>query len=439
MAKEPVSLLVFGHEGNTKDLLVRGWSIEDWRAWAEGDESLLRIPSPNDDGTYMLEVTLWPAVHPALHPAQRLVITADGTEIGHYSIQKHTTIEVPLPEALTRRPEAIELVLRHPDAVQPSTLDDSSDTRFLTLAFVSGALFRMGGAAELPRVEARGQPISIIVSGLLQADQIAGVVSGLFGAAEGAVAYHVRPLGSLDEAVAQLPPGALESASILWEEADAGDAAIRAAFRRQLSGTCEIKTFASPRMTALWPFLQHDPRNVREPFYGSGRYPYGDTIGMRLAGRNLPDDVLFDAYMEMSQREMPDLDVLLAKDTAHWREADTGRDVALADFIESNFRRRSIFTTPSVTSGTVTCHLAWQLMIQSPLGHRLRQAEWREKFQRLTTGYVGTREELPIHPIVARHFQLEYWTEDMTYRWFDNRWSFKDYILNYIRWLPWLP
>ena len=439
MAKEPVSLLVFGHEGNARDLLVRGWSVEDWRAWAEGEESLLRIPSPNDDGAYVLELTLWPIVHTALHPVQRLTITADGNAIGTFSVQKHTTIEVPLPQALTRRAQAIELVLHHPDAVQPSTLHDSRDTRFLTLAFVSGALFRMTGAAEATPAEPRGQPMSIIVCGLLQSGQIADVVSALFGAAEGATAYHVRPLGNLDEALARLPPEAIGSASLLWEEADVGDAGIKAALRQRLPGTCEIKTFASPRMPALWPFLQHDPRNVREPTYGGGRYPYGDVIGMRLADRNLPDDVLFDAYMELSQREMPDLDALLARDIALWHEADTGRDVTLADFIEANFRQRPIFTTPSVTTSSVTCHLAWQLMMRSPLGERLRQDAWQERFQRLTRGYVGWCEELPIHPIVARHFQLQYWTDDLTYRWFNNRFTFRDYILSYIRWLPWLP
>jgi hypothetical protein len=236
-----------------------------------------------------------------------------------------------------------------------------------------------------------------------------------------------------------LPPEALERASLLWEEADAADVAIRTALRRRLPDTCEIKTFATPRMTALWPFVERDPRNVPEPFHGRGRYPYGDVIGMRLAQHNLPDDVLFDAYMELSQREMPDLDALLAKDIAAWDEADAPHDVALADFIEANFRERPIFTTPSAMSGSVSCYLARQLMMQSPLGEQLQQNEWRKKFEHLTCGYIGWCEELPIHPFVARHFRLRYWTEDLRYRWFDNHWNFRDYMLSYIRWMRWLP
>ena len=439
MARESVLLLVFGHKGNTEGLLGRGWSVEEWHAWGDGDESVLRLPSPNDDGKYVLQITLWPVVDAVLHPVQRLIVLADGNEVGSYSVREHTTIELPLPQALTSRPGTVELVLRHPDGVQPCALRDSTDTRFLTLAFVSGGLFRTSETGEAKRAEHRGQSLCIIVSGLMQAQKIADIVSGLFGAAEGAIAYHVSPLGNLDEAIARLPPEALERASLLWEEADAGDAAIKAALRRRLSTTCEIKMFANPRMTALWPFLAHDPRNVPEPFHGGGRYHYGDRIGMRLGGRNLPDDVLFDAYMELSQREMPDLDALLANDIAAWHELDTRHDVALADFLQANFRERPIFTTPRGTSGAVSCHLAWQLMTQSPLVDRLRLEELRARFERLTRGYVGSREELPIHPTVARHFQLRYWTEDMAWRWFDNRLTFRDYILNYIRWVPWMP
>jgi hypothetical protein len=54
-------------------------------------------------------------------------------------------------------------------------------------------------------------------------------------------------------------------------------------------------------------------------------------------------------------------------------------------------------------------------------------------------GYVGPRQELPVHPLIARHFKLAWWSPNQMYRWHGNRMTHRDYILDYIKWAPWRP
>jgi hypothetical protein len=44
-----------------------------------------------------------------------------------------------------------------------------------------------------------------------------------------------------------------------------------------------------------------------------------------------------------------------------------------------------------------------------------------------------------VHPVVARHFDLTWWRDDLRYRLSGDRPTFREYIIDYIRWRPWLP
>jgi hypothetical protein len=39
---------------------------------------------------------------------------------------------------------------------------------------------------------------------------------------------------------------------------------------------------------------------------------------------------------------------------------------------------------------------------------------------------------VPIHPIVARALGLEFWRADQTYRWYNQNWTFYEYIERYM-------
>ena len=47
-------------------------------------------------------------------------------------------------------------------------------------------------------------------------------------------------------------------------------------------------------------------------------------------------------------------------------------------------------------------------------------------------------EMMPIHPLVAERLGLTWYDPDQRYRWHGHEWTFRDYLLKYIRWEPYL-
>ena len=57
----------------------------------------------------------------------------------------------------------------------------------------------------------------------------------------------------------------------------------------------------------------------------------------------------------------------------------------------------------------------------------------------LLEGYTGWQEEVPVHKRVADHFKLAWWSPDMKYRWHNNLRTYREHILDTIRWVQWRP
>ncbi len=428
---------VFGSLGNLTGALGDGWSVEDNYAWAIGAESRLNLPLPGDAARYMLRFTLQPLVSSGLLDAQRLGIDTGSGPLADFSIDRRTTIELALPIEQTSGNRCIELILRHPDALRPSDFKQTDDRRLLSLCFMSATLVRqLDDAAEHPAEAA--PTCCLIVAGGHLARELAEVMTALPALRQRVVCHFVNT----DQGRGATPPPteALQSARLCWEQSGGNDAAGWPALRRMLPGDCEKRRFAAPRMTALWPFLAADSRLVYEAgLYPGGRYPFGDRIGASLAYLQLPDDIMQLSYQSMTENEMPDLDALLTADRAAWRQLDATHDVEVADFILENFRRYRLFFAPPYPTGELLRHMILQLVDGSPIEALCEPATLRRELDFLLTGYLGRREELPIHPHVARQFGLAWWQPGMRYRWLCNRWTFEEYALRYIRWTPWCP
>jgi hypothetical protein len=428
---------VFGSLGNLSEAMGEGWSVEDNYAWAVGAESRLNLPLPGDSSRYVLRLTVQPLLRPGVLDAQRLSVDTVAGLLGSFSIERRTTIELPLPIELTSNSRRLELILRHPDALRPSDFKDTNDGRLLSVCFMSGALARQpdgtGGQAAEP-----ASLCHVIIAGGDLARQLSRVMAAL-PSLHRRVACHfvnthqdLRPTPPPDEA--------LQSAALCWEQSGGNDAAGWPALRRRLPAGCDVRRFASPRMGALWPFLTTDPRLTLEPGrYPGGRYPFGDRIGVSLANLQLSDDVTLLSYHSMAEKEMPDLDALLATDRAAWRQLDATHDVKIADFMVESFRRYRLFFSPVHTTGELLHELIVQLVANSPVEAFCRPAKLRKELDFLLAGYIGPRVELPILPAVARRFGLAWWEPDMRYCWHGNHWTFEEYMLRYIRWTPWRP
>jgi len=428
---------VFGSLGNLPEALGEGWSVEDNYAWAIGAESRLNLPLPGDATRYLLRLTMQPLVNAGVCDAQRLSIETAAGPLGSFNIDRRTTIELALPVELTSGNSRLELILRHPDALRPSDFRKTDDRRLLSLCFHSGSLSRQLDDTFQPPAKA-AQRRHLIVAGGDLARQLAEVMTALPSLQQRVACHFVNT--DQGRGAAPPPEEALRSATLCWEESGGNDAAGWPELRRTLPADCDVRRFASPRMGALWPFLGPDPRRVSEAgLYPGGRYPFGDRIGASLAYLQLPDDIMQLSYQSITEKEMPDLDALLTADRAAWRRLDATHDVKVADFIVENFRRYRLFFAPTLVTGELLRHMIVELVTGSPVEALCNPAKLRRELDFLLTGYIGRREELPIHPHVARQFSLAWWQPDMRYRWHSNHWTFEDYALRYIRWTPWRP
>lgn len=224
---------------------------------------------------------------------------------------------------------------------------------------------------------------------------------------------------------------------VLWNQVESGaPSAHRAELESRLPADCQVVKFPPFNMLALWPFTGNDPRLANER---ECRYPWTDSIAASLAKRSEPDDALFDAYMQISVEKMPDLDRRLRMDVTRWHAVDALADIKVADWVLDNFRGTQLF----YTAGHLTAPPLGRLMngllertgILKP--NQVFQAQREVDF--LLRNHLGQDlEVVPLHPLVAERLAISYYDPGMRHRWHGHEWSFREYILNYIRWEPYL-
>jgi len=236
---------------------------------------------------------------------------------------------------------------------------------------------------------------------------------------------------------ARLPAGWLDGVSVYFEESQAGGGVTRRGLRALLPADCEIRTFPTSSLQALWPFQGKDDRLVPEPpLYNGGRYMYTDRIAASVANPSLTDDALFDLYMELTEAEPLDLDALFAADVARWEAEDSGRDVHLAPFLRAHFRDTMLFAGPGERCAPIIVEIARQLLATPALRQICDLDTAVAGLNRLTHGWRAEDRALPVHPRVAKHFGLKWWSPDQEHLLGHSRYGFRDYIVRYLRWSP---
>jgi len=429
---------VFGHVGNLGGALISGWSVEEGYAWAVGKESLLSLPLPGHDGGLTLRLAVHPLIYPGVRPFQRLILSAGDEEIGSFTLTKRGPIDVPLPPHLTRGRRDILLTLRHPDAIRPCDAGDSRDTRELAICFHSGGLLGSTGPGGAAIVS--GDLCTGIMAGGADVASLVDIVNKL-PSARGRVEVSFidtrRPLdsGSREDA---------RRARFCWIQSNMGLGGVRDSLRGALAPDCLVRDFAIPTARALWPFLGPmpgtDTRAIPEPGrYAPARYRYPDRIAAGFAAYNLTDDVVALLYENAVREQMPDLDALLAADIAEWRMLDQRNTLGIGGFASNQFTSERLFLAPMVPGPALLREIAKRLVASPPIVEALDPAVAAVEIDALMEGFGGRREELPVHPSVAAHFNLAWWSADLRYRWHGSRRTGTEYIMDYIRWAPWRP
>src|ERR1700685_944061 len=91
----------FGITGNSADYRRAGWAApERLHTWTIGQASTLELPRPAVPADYRLELEIGPFVWQDRLPAQRLVVSINGGEVGRFAITKVETVDCPVPWGL---------------------------------------------------------------------------------------------------------------------------------------------------------------------------------------------------------------------------------------------------------------------------------------------------------------------------------------------------
>lgn len=224
--------------------------------------------------------------------------------------------------------------------------------------------------------------------------------------------------------------------AVLWEQVESGPiSAHREELHRRLPPNCQVVRFPPYTALSLWPFAGNDPRLALDP----GRYPWSDSVAAALAHEDLSDDALFDRYMEITTQRMPDLERRLRMDVARWQAVDALSDVKAAAWVERYFREVKLFHTIGHMTAAPTAFMLRQLLEQTQGLPRSLLPRLRGEVDMLLRGHAGQDfESVPIHPLVAERLQLRFYDPDARYRWHAHEWTFREYIIRYARWAPYL-
>ena len=297
-----------------------------------------------------------------------------------------------------------------------------------------------GASTPKPPVIVRTMPLKLAVIGFHLASQIAQIVKHLPPLRDRVRVEKLDVGADVDTIRSALPPGWLDRVDVYFEESQVGSAQVKNGVRALLPKSCEVLTFPTSAIRSLWPFHGRDERLMPEPpVYNGGRYGESDPFAAALAGSDMTDDAVFDAYIEATEAAPLNLDTIYAADLAKWRADDAACDVQVAAFIDTQFRERSLFTTPHERDTPIVREIVRQLIDALGQMGAADAATLQVSLDRLLSGWRASKHAVPIHPRVARYFQLRWWSPNTRYRMMGNEFTFRDYIVRYIRWSPWLP
>jgi Polysaccharide biosynthesis enzyme WcbI len=231
-------------------------------------------------------------------------------------------------------------------------------------------------------------------------------------------------------------PDFMADVQVLWEQVEAGSPSEhRQELHRRLPPGCQVVRFPPYNALCLWPFAGNDPRIAADPT----RYPWPDSIAAALATEELSDDALFQRYMEITTQRMPDLERRLRMDVARWQAADAQSDIQAAAWVEQHFRDMKLFHTVGHLTAAPISFMLRQLLARTGIIPRDDVERVRAELDTLLRLHDGQDfESVPIHPLVAERLQLRFYDPNARYRWHSHEWTFREYVLHYARWAPYL-
>jgi hypothetical protein len=458
-AKKFTALTIdFRQEGNAAAFLGEGWSIQEPDGiWSVGECSELTLPPHPGNCAFVLEMVAWPMVCPPALMQQKLEIYLNEHVVfsAMLSEPEPRVVTFRIPPGMLYADRRTVLMLRHPDAAAPADFIVShGDYRRLGIHVVrlsiEAALNEAPSSDPAPQA-ATGHAVddrSVILFYWGETPwEISCILEG-FPPFDDAFRFHfVNDSIPWNSAFAELSERDRRRVIALWAEVvppaeDEGASQLDARDTGPWHWRDGLRHVKIPRPIAncLWPLRGHDPRLVLEPpLYPRGRYPYTDRAAFDLvAERELPDDRLYAQYLAHSQQIMPDLAAAFSHDVRSWTALDKRCDIKIRDFIVANFRSSRLFHAPESPAAPLLAYIVEHLLATLLPTLPLLPSALLHEFVYYVHGYQGPfLNQAPVHPLVAERLGLSFLAPDELYRRGHTMRTFRQHILDYIRWEPW--
>ena len=239
-----------------------------------------------------------------------------------------------------------------------------------------------------------------------------------------------------------LSPVDFEGVTTVWEQLGSDYPDLRSQMHALKPINATTITFPSLNMLALWPFTGIDSRLIKDGLYPAGRYPWTDFVAAGLAetarAQPFTDRDLLDCYLQLSARQMPDLDRRLAMDVTRWQEKDATCDIKVADYLLETFRSKQLFYSFARPTPVAIRRILCELLALT-MGNNSPLMAVQLEIEQLLQYYMGyDMEEFPINPFVADHFKLDWYSKSTLYRHHSNAFTYDEFMVRYIRYDPYL-
>jgi hypothetical protein len=437
----------FRNGGNAPSYLRHGWSFPEADGiWGINAESDICLPPITADCDLVFEILLRPMVVIPDLPCQRLEITLNNQSIYAGLLEKNELVILacPVVKSLIKGNSDNIVTLRHPDAAAPALyLASNGDDRALG-AFVSSLRLKCAIEPVLAETDEPSiSPMSVASDNrlliLFYWDEVPheiGSILEAFPPFENT--FELRFVSNTipwDVAVASLSKPERDRLFALWEELEIEPGNV--APKKPLDGSYRHMRIPHPALGSLWPLQCHDPRLIAEPpEYPRGRYPHTDRAGVALVSQGgLPDDVLYDRYCAMAREMMPDLETELALDVASWRGLDLRCDIKISDFLAERLRSAPLFFAPKTPAPALLVYIVEHLLASLLPALPISPSALFEQFRYYIHGFQGPfLDQVPINPLVAEDLGLSYYDPGFRYRRGRMKRTFREHILDYIRW-----
>jgi hypothetical protein len=187
-------------------------------------------------------------------------------------------------------------------------------------------------------------------------------------------------------------------------------------FAGSIPADAAVLDFPMVSVNALWPLQAREKRNVAEPDYPFGLYPYGDRLLNRVLADGLTGDAAFAAYDATPLDRMLDLGRFLVVETERIRLLDQRSGIPFGAWVLDHFRSERLFWTYNHPTARLLAPLVDAVLSRTMPLLRLPRRLAEQAAGLFSTGWEPADWlKVAVHPQVAGELGLSWWTPDLTY------------------------